>query len=132
MELTIAFISAASIMGALDYVWLGYIGKKIYYGEMSELLLKKPNMVPALIFYVIYVIGTVVFVIAPALEKESLLHALSMGALFGFVAYATYDLTNLATMKGYSRKIVVIDLLWGALITALTATGAYLAVQLLG
>lgn len=55
-----------------------------------------------------------------------------MGALFGFVAYATYDLTNLATMKGYSRKIVVIDLLWGALITALTATGAYLAVQLLG
>lgn len=70
-------------MGALDYVWLGYIGKKIYYGEMSELLLKKPNMVPALIFYVIYVIGTVVFVIAPALEKESLLHALSMGALFG-------------------------------------------------
>ena len=132
MELTIAFISAASIMGALDYVWLGYIGKKIYYGEMGELLLKKPNMVPALIFYVIYVIGTVVFVIAPALEKESLLHALSMGALFGFVAYATYDLTNLATMKGYSRKIVVIDLLWGALITALTATGAYLAVQLLG
>lgn len=70
MELTIAFISAASIMGALDYVWLGYIGKKIYYGEMSELLLKKPNMVPALIFYVIYVIGTVVFVIAPALEKN--------------------------------------------------------------
>lgn len=119
-------------MGALDYVWLGYVGKKIYYSEMGELLLKKPNMVPALIFYVIYVVGTVVFVVSPALEKESLIYAAGMGALFGFVAYATYDLTNLATMKGYSRKIVVIDLLWGALITALTAAGAYLAVQLLG
>lgn len=119
-------------MGTLDYVWLGHIGKKIYYSEMGELLLKKPNMIPALIFYVIYVVGTVVFVVSPALEKESLTYAAGMGALFGFVAYATYDLTNLATMKGYSRKIVAIDLLWGALITALTSAGAYLAVQLLG
>lgn len=131
MELIISFIVAAVIMGVLDYVWLGYVGKKLYYREMGNLLLKKPNMLAALLFYVIYVVGTVVFVVVPALEKESLLYATGMGALFGLVAYATYDLTNLATMKGFSRKIVVIDLLWGALITMLTATGAYLAVQLL-
>lgn len=131
MELIISFIVAAVVMGILDYVWLGYVGKKLYYREMGNLLLKKPNMLAALLFYVIYVVGTVVFVVVPALEKESLLYATGMGALFGLVAYATYDLTNLATMKGFSRKIVVIDLLWGALITMLTATGAYLAVQLL-
>ncbi len=131
MELIISFIVAAVVMGVLDYVWLGYVGKKLYYREMGNLLLKKPNMLAALLFYVIYVVGTVVFVVVPALEKESLLYATGMGALFGLVAYATYDLTNLATMKGFSRKIVVIDLLWGALITMLTATGAYLAVQLL-
>ena len=131
MELIISFIVAAVVMGVLDYVWLGYVGKKLYYREMGNLLLKKPNMLAALLFYVIYVVGTVVFVVVPALEKESLLYATGMGALFGLVAYATYDLTNLATMKGFSRKIVIIDLLWGALITMLTATGAYLAVQLL-
>lgn len=131
MELIISFIVAAVVMGILDYVWLGYVGKKLYYREMGNLLLKKPNMLAALLFYVIYVVGTVVFVVVPALEKQSLLYATGMGALFGLVAYATYDLTNLATMKGFSRKIVVIDLLWGALITMLTATGAYLAVQLL-
>ena len=131
MELIISFIVAAVVMGVLDYVWLGYVGKKLYYREMGNLLLKKPNMLTALLFYVIYVVGTVVFVVVPALEKESLLYATGMGALFGLVAYATYDLTNLATMKGFSRKIVIIDLLWGALITMLTATGAYLAVQLL-
>lgn len=131
MELIISFIVAAVVMGVLDYVWLGYVGKKLYYREMGNLLLKKPNMLAALLFYVIYVFGTVVFVVVPALEKESLLYATGMGALFGLVAYATYDLTNLATMKGFSRKIVIIDLLWGALITMLTATGAYLAVQLL-
>lgn len=131
MELIISFIVAAAVMGVLDYIWLGYVGKKLYYREMGNLLLKKPNMLAALLFYVIYVVGTVVFVVVPALEKESLLYATGMGALFGLVAYATYDLTNLATMKGFSRKIVVIDLLWGALITMLTATGAYLAVQLL-
>lgn len=132
MELTIAFITAAIIMGILDYVWLGFIGKGLYYSEMGSLLLKKPNMIPALLFYVIYVVGTLVFVILPALEKESLGYAAGMGALFGLVAYATYDLTNLATMKNFSKKVVVVDLLWGAFITALTASGAYLAVQFLG
>lgn len=129
MELLIKLLAAGGIMGVLDFIWLGFVAKKLYYSEMGNILLDKPNMVPALLFYVIYVVGVVVFVINPALEKDSWLHALGYGAAFGFVAYATYDLTNLATMKGFSPKIVAIDLLWGAFITAVMAVGAYWAVK---
>jgi uncharacterized membrane protein len=112
-------------MGLLDYIWLGFIAKKIYYGEMGRILLEKPNMIPALLFYGIYVVGVVAFVIMPAIEKQSWLYALGYGALFGFVAYATYDLTNLATLKGFSSKVVVVDLLWGAGLTAVVSLGSY-------
>ena len=128
MEIIIRLLIAGGIMGVLDFVWLGIVAKKLYYDEMGKLLLDKPNMVPALIFYVIYVIGVVVFVINPALEKGSWLHALGFGALFGLVAYATYDLTNLSTMKDFSSKIVLIDLMWGTAFTAVVAVGTYFIV----
>lgn len=131
MELLIKLIAAGGIMGILDFIWLGFVAKKLYYGEMGKILLEKPNMLPALLFYAIYVVGVVVFVITPAVEKGSWVHALTYGALFGFVAYATYDLTNLATMKGFSTKIVIIDLIWGAALTAVVSLGAYAVVRAL-
>ncbi len=131
MELLVKLLAAGAVMGVLDFIWLGFVAKKLYYGEMGKILLEKPNMPPALLFYVIYVIGVVVFVITPALEKGSWLHALGYGALFGLVAYATYDLTNLATLKGFSQKIVVIDLLWGAALTAVVAVATYAIVKAL-
>lgn len=115
-------------MGLLDFVWLGFIAKKLYYAEMGKLLLDKPNMVPALLFYAIYVVGVIVFVLNPALDKQSWQYAAGIGALFGLVAYATYDLTNLATMKDFPVKIVIIDLIWGAALTSVVATGAYFIV----
>lgn len=131
MELVIKLLAAGGIMGILDFIWLGFVAKKLYYGEMGKILLEKPNMAPALLFYLIYVVGVVVFVVTPALEKDSWQHAVGYGALFGFVAYATYDLTNLATLKGFSSKIVIIDLAWGAGLTAVVAFGAYMAVKAL-
>lgn len=125
MELIIAVVTAGIIMGILDFIWLGFIAKKLYYDEMGDILLKKPNMAPALVFYAIYVIGSVLLVVSPALEMDSWWHALGMGALLGFIAYATYDLTNLATLKGFSRKIVVIDLIWGTALTAVVSIGAF-------
>ena len=125
MELFIALVSAAIIMGILDYIWLGFIAKKLYYGEMGDILLKKPNMLAAILFYAIYVVGAVIMVVVPALDNNSIMHALGFGALLGFVAYATYDLTNLATMKGFSSKIVVIDLVWGTFITAVVCVGSF-------
>ncbi len=125
MELFIAIVAAAIIMGVLDFIWLGFIAKKLYYGEMGDILLKKPNMSAAMIFYAIYVVGAVVLVVLPALAANSLQQALAYGALLGFVAYATYDLTNLATLKGFSSKIVVIDLIWGTFITAAVCAGSF-------
>ncbi len=129
MELLIKLLAAGSIMGILDFLWLGFIAKKLYYGEMGKLLLDKPNMLPALLFYVIYVIGTIVFVVNPALDKGSLGHAAGYGALFGLVAYATYDLTSLAVIKNFSLKIVIIDIIWGMALTATVASLTYLAVR---
>ena len=129
MDIILRLIIAGGIMGVLDFVWLGYIAKALYHKEMGAILLEKFNMVPALVFYVIYVIGVVMFVVNPALEKQSLLHALGYGALFGLVAYATYDLTSLAVIKGFSTKIVVIDMLWGMAITAAVSGGTYLMVR---
>lgn len=129
MELILKLLVAGGVMGLLDYVWLGFIAKKLYYSEMGRILLDKPNMLPALIFYAIYVIGIVIFVVNPALAKGSLGHAAGYGALFGLVAYATYDLTNLAVTKGFSSKIVVIDMIWGVVLTASVASLTYLAVR---
>ena len=128
----IKLLAVGGIMGLLDFVWLGFVAKKIYYAEMGKLLLDKPNMAAALLFYVIYVVGVIVFVLNPALEKQSWQYAAGMGALFGLVTYATYDLTNLATMKDFPVKIVVIDLIWGAALTAAVATGAHLVMTALG
>ncbi|MFZ2494752.1 MAG: DUF2177 family protein [Candidatus Saccharimonadales bacterium] len=125
----IRLIVAGGIMGVIDALWLSVIANKFYKSQIGPLLLEKPNMTAAVLFYVIYVIGIVAYVVTPALEKGSWQHAVGYGALFGFVAYATYDLTNLATLKGWSTKLVIVDLLWGAVLTAAVAGLTYLALH---
>lgn len=129
MAIILQLLVAGGVMGVLDFVWLGVVAKKLYYGEMGNLLLAKPQMTAALAFYVIYVVGVVMFVVQPALAKNSLAYAAGYGALFGLVAYATYDLTNLAVLKGYSVKIALIDMLWGMVLTAAVTTITYLVMQ---
>lgn len=116
-------------MGVLDYVWLGYIAKKLYRNEIGSLLLDKPNMVAAVIFYTIYVFGIVIFVTQPALANNSLPYACVYGLAFGFIAYATYDFTNLAVVKGFTTRIAIIDVIWGALLTMTTSCITYLLVS---
>ena len=129
MELVIKLLVTGGVMGVLDFLWLGFIAKQLYRDEIGHLLLDKPNMGAALAFYVIYIVGVIMFVVNPALAKDSMWHAIGYGALFGFVAYATYDLTNLATVKGFSLKVVLIDLAWGAFITAAMAGAAYWVIK---
>lgn len=119
-------VVAGGVMGVLDFIWLGTVAKTFYRSQIGKLLLDKPNMTAAVLFYIIYVVGVVTFVISPALDRGSLSYALTRGALFGFVAYATYDLTNLATIKGFTSKVVTVDLLWGAVLTAVVAAATYL------
>lgn len=125
MEIIVRFVIAGVVMGVLDAFWLSVVANKFYKSQIGQLLLDKPNMVAAVAFYVVYLIGVVIFVINPALEKGPWLYALGYGALFGLVAYATYDLTNLATLKDWPVKLVIIDLLWGMALTATVAAVTY-------
>ncbi len=121
MSILIKLLVASGVMGLMDYLWLSKIAKNLYHKEMGSILLNEFRSVPAILFYLIYVIGVTVFVINPAVAKASWQHAAVYGALFGLVAYATYDLTNLAVTKGFSTKIAIIDMTWGMLITAIVA-----------
>lgn len=115
----ILFAACAVVFFPLDFVWLSLTGKNLYRKELGDLLLEQPNLLIAAGFYLAYVAGLVILVAAPA--EGDVLKALLLGAVLGFVAYGTYDLTNLSTMRGFTPTIALIDMAWG---TALTATSA--------
>lgn len=110
---------------ALDLLWLGVVAKGFYRTQMGHLLRPDVQWGPALLFYLIFVAALVVFVVQPALEKQSLRHALLYGAFFGLATYAAYDLTNLALAKDFPTIVAVVDLAWGALLSATVAGVAY-------
>lgn len=118
-------------MGAIDALWLSVIANKFYKSQIGPLLLDKPNMLAAVAFYLIYVVGIVAFAVLPALDRGAWQYALGYGALLGFVAYATYDLTNLATLKGFTAKLVAVDLLWGTVLTGTVSVATYFIVKTL-
>lgn len=125
----IKLLVAGGIMAIIDAVWLSVVANKFYKDQLGPLLLEKPNMVAAVLFYVIFVVGIVVFAVMPAVAAGDWKVALGYGALLGLVAYATYDLTNLATLKGFPVKIVIVDLIWGTVLTGTVATLTYLIVN---
>jgi len=122
-----AYIAAAVSFLALDALWLGVVAQKLYQREFGPMLLEKPNMTAAAAFYALYLVGVVVFAVKPALEAGGWTRALLQGALFGLVAYATYDLTNLATLKGFPVRVVAPDLVWGMVVTSVAALAGYAA-----
>jgi uncharacterized membrane protein len=125
MEFLIQFTVAGVVFGVIDALWLSVVANKFYKSQIGDLLLKKPNMAAAVLFYAIYLVGLIVFVIQPATVADDWQVAASLGALFGFVCYATYDLTNLATLKGFTTKLVIVDLLWGAVVSATVSVATY-------
>ncbi len=114
---------------AIDAVWLLLIAKNLYSKYLGYIMAKSPNLVAAFIFYLIFVAGMLYFVIDPAIEKERWQHALFAGMFFGFVTYATYDLTNLATLKDWPILITLIDLAWGSFVTASTCVISYFVLK---
>jgi len=118
--LKIYFITLA-VFFVIDIIWLGLISKNLYQEQIGFIMKSTPNWLAAIIFYLIFVFGLVYFVINPAIENNSISQALMVGMLFGFITYATYDLTNLATLEGWPLKITIIDLIWGASVGGLTS-----------
>ncbi len=123
---------ALPVFLAIDMIWLGLVAKSFYAKQIGTLLKPNVNWTAAIIFYLIFITGLVVFVITPAVEKESWTHALLFGALFGFVCYATYDLTNLAVAKDWPLLITIVDLAWGAVLAASVSTATYFIASKIG
>ena len=117
MFLKLYFI-ALPVFLAIDMLWLGLVAKNFYSRQIGFLMRADVNWIAAIIFYLLFIVGLVLFVISPAMEKQSWLHALLFGALFGLVSYATYDLTNLATIKNWPLLVTIVDLIWGAMLAA--------------
>ena len=116
----------------IDMAWLGLIAKNLYQKYLGDFLSDKVNWTAAFIFYLIYVAGISIFAIYPAVNKNSALSAVLLGGLLGFFAYATYDLTNLATLKGWPLPIVFIDIAWGIVLTATVSLFGYYMVKFIG
>lgn len=106
---SIAFV----VFLVIDLIWLGLVAKNLYKQKLGFIMSAKPNWIAALIFYLIFIAGLLFFVINPAIENNSWTYALFAGMFLGFLNYATYDLTNLATLKDWPLKITIIDLIWG-------------------
>lgn len=123
------FIIALPIFFAIDMTWLGLIARNFYHAQIGHLMKPEINWIAAVIFYLIFLCGLTVFVITPAMERKSLMYALIYGAFFGFVTYATYDLTNLAVTKDWPLLVTIVDLIWGAVLSALVASLTYIIAQ---
>lgn len=119
------YFIAAVVFLALDLVWLGLVAQGLYEHFLGDLLADSPNAAAAFVFYAIFVAGLVYFVIAPAIEEQSARTAVVRGAAFGFVTYATWDLTSLAVIEGFPVGIVPIDLAWGTFLAATVSLATY-------
>lgn len=112
----------------IDLIWLGVVAKGFYQKNLNHFLSPQVNWPAAIIFYLIYIAGILIFAVLPAVAKDSLRHAMLYGALFGFFTYMTYELTNLALLKGWPLNIVVIDIMWGVVLCSVVASiGFYTA-----
>jgi len=109
----------------IDLIWLLGIAKNLYRDEMGSLMASEPKLWAGLAFYLLYALGASIFVIFPAISKQSWIYAAQYGALFGFFCYMTYDLTNLAVIRDFPMRLAFIDIIWGSAVTALSATIAY-------
>jgi uncharacterized membrane protein len=113
----------------IDLAWLGFIAKDLYKKYLGDLLSDQVNWTAAIVFYLLFVVGVFIFAILPSVAKDSLVSAITLGALFGFFTYATYDLTNLATLKNWPLNLVFIDILWGAVLTSIVSTAGFYIVK---
>jgi len=115
----------ALVFFGIDLFWLGIVAKNLYAKQMGDLLATQTNWLAAIAFYLLYIVGILVFAVLPAYEKQSVLSAIFLGGFFGMVAYATYNLTNLAVIKNWPLALTFIDITWGIFLTASVATSGY-------
>lgn len=129
MRYVVLYAIAFAIFLAIDAIWLGFIARDFYKQYLGYLMKTDINFVAAAVFYLLFIIGILVFAIVPALEKNSLQSAIMLGCFFGFITYATYDLTNYATIKDWPLTVVIVDMAWGTFLAGAVSTLTYLIAQ---
>jgi uncharacterized membrane protein len=120
-----AYLSTLVVFLLCDMAWLGTMANRLYRPTLRDIMLGSPNLPVAAAFYVIYPLGLVIFAVLPALKSGRLLQAALSGALFGFFTYMTYDLTNQATLRNWTSQLTLLDVGWGTLLGAISATAAF-------
>lgn len=127
-----SLIFTSVIFLIIDLIWLTYSVKLFYKPQLGDLLNEKPVMWAAALFYLIYVLGLTIIILIPAINNDSVMQAFWTGLIFGLVAYGTYNLTNMATIKGWSPYVVFVDLFWGGILTGTSsALGIYLSKKII-
>lgn len=117
----LSYLITLFVFVAIDLVWLMWLARSTYVAEIGSLLRKEPLLIPAIAFYLLYSAGLVFFAVSPGLKADSIVQAMVLGAFLGFIAYGTYDLTNLAVLNGFTVRIAMIDMVWGVVLTGTTA-----------
>ncbi len=128
-QYSFAFFATMLALLAIDALWLMVLMGPTYREWLGQLMLDQPRLVPAALFYLLYPVGVVVFAVLPALRKQDWRAAALLGALLGLVAYGTYNLSNLATLRSWPWQLTAVDMAWGALLTSAAAGAGYLAAR---
>lgn len=126
------YLIALPVFFIIDFIWLALVARKFYVEQLGHLMKTNINWTAAIIFYLLFIVGLVFFAIAPAIEKKSLASAILLGGLFGFFSYATYDLTNLATLKNWPLTISIIDIIWGVVLAGSVSAITFLIASKIG
>jgi uncharacterized membrane protein len=124
--LTKLYLIALPVFFVIDMLWLGVVAKSFYHSQIGFMMKTNINWVAAIIFYLLFIAGLVFFVLAPAIEKRSLIFALATAAFYGILTYSTYDLTNLATLKDWPLLITIVDIIWGMVLSTSVTLISYL------
>jgi len=127
IKYAIAYGGAATAFFVIDFLWLSLMTRTFYRERIGHLMADNLNMSAAMGFYLLYVVGVIVFAVMPALQSDSWKTALVLGGLLGLIAYGTYDMTNLATLRDWPVSVALVDMAWGTVLTAVSATAGYLA-----
>ena len=128
-KIILTYLLTVPVFFLIDMTWLGVIAKNFYAHQLSNFLTKNVNWTAAIIFYLLYIVGIVYLAVLPGLEKRSLITVILNAVVFGGLAYATYDLTNLATLKNWPLPIVLVDIAWGIVLTTLVSIISYSIAQ---
>jgi uncharacterized membrane protein len=132
MDYIIMYIVTLIVFFAVDIVWLGFIAKDLYRKHLGFIMSEKPNWSAAIVFYMGYIVGLIFFALYPALQNGSLVYAALVGGFFGLITYATYDMTNLATLKDWPKFIVVVDIIWGTVLCSATTSISFIILRAMG